>query len=70
MFTIPCRGEAFACLGVDVFMPITANASPLLFQKTKLLPKRHVFTQYYFMAGQPSLVDIINGKRGRMPLFI
>ncbi|TVM04215.1 MAG: hypothetical protein CV087_00800 [Candidatus Brocadia sp. WS118] len=39
MFAVQCRGEAFASLGMNACMPIIANASPLLFQKTKLLQK-------------------------------
>jgi len=38
MFAALCGGEAFAGLGMNTFMPVIANASPLLFQKTKLLP--------------------------------
>ena len=37
MFTAQCRGEAFAIIGIHAFIPKLANASPLLFQKTKLL---------------------------------
>ncbi len=36
------RGEAFACLGMNACMPVIANASPLRFQKTKVLPNRNV----------------------------
>ena len=39
MFAVQCRGEAFASLGMNAHLcQIIANASPLLFQKTKLLP--------------------------------
>ncbi|QII13236.1 hypothetical protein KsCSTR_38570 [Candidatus Kuenenia stuttgartiensis] len=38
MFTARCRGEAFACLSMNACMPVIANASPLWFQKTKVLP--------------------------------
>ncbi|TVM03798.1 MAG: hypothetical protein CV087_03585 [Candidatus Brocadia sp. WS118] len=38
MFASWCRGEAFASLGMNAYMPMIAHASPLLFQKTKLLP--------------------------------
>ena len=38
MFASWCKGEAFASLGMNACMPMIANASPLLFQKTKLLP--------------------------------
>ena len=37
MFTAQCRGEAFAIVGIHALIRKTANASPLLFQKTKLL---------------------------------
>lgn len=33
------RGEAFARLGVNEFKTILANASPFLFQKTKLFQR-------------------------------
>ena len=38
MFAARCRGEAFAITGIHAFMPKHANASPLRFQKTKVLP--------------------------------
>ena len=38
MFAAHCRGEAFATIGIHAFIPKLANASPLLFQKTKVLP--------------------------------
>ena len=31
MFATQCRGEAFARFGMNAFMTIIANASPLLF---------------------------------------
>ena len=38
-FAARCRGKALACLGMNAFMPVIANASPLRFQKTKVLRK-------------------------------
>ena len=42
MFTAQCRGEAFAKIGIHAFILKLANALPLLFQKTKLLPNSNI----------------------------
>ena len=42
MFAVQCRGEAFAIIGMHAFIPKLANASPLLFQRTKLSPKKEL----------------------------
>lgn len=47
MFAAPCGGEAFAGFGMNAFMPVIANASPLHFQKTKMLRFSLFFREFH-----------------------